>query len=200
MQADTRDGGAMRRWLAGGAALVVIVLAFAAVAFALHGGIGQAAAGVTASTPPDTVQVTVTERRGYTFPQGRQKVIVTDHAPVVVHQQTITDAATVRQFHDWLNEPADAHQALPICTANAPNAATQDGAAYTYTVTFTARGETVERVDVLMRCFGMAIQRSYAPSLTLSNEVGAGPNVYRIILLTYFPKDLAPGPDTLKHP
>lgn len=198
MQIRMSGSVAMRRWLAGSAALLV-VLGLVGVTLALHGGIGQAA-GVIASTPPDTAQVMVTESKGYTFLQGRREVIVTDPAPVVVHQQTITDMTTVRQLQGWLNEQADAFTALPTCAADAPNASTLDGAAYTYTVTFTVRGVTVERVDVLMRCFGTAIQRGYAPSLTLSNEVGAGPNVYRIIPLTYFPKDLAPGPDTLKHP
>ena len=155
---------------------------------------------VAASTPPDTAQVRVTERKGYTFLQGRKEVIVTDPAPVVVYQHTFTDAATVRQLQGWLNEPADAHQALPKCAADASNANTMDGAAYTYSITFTAHGAAVERVDVLMRCFGTAIQRGYAPSLALSSEVGVGPNEYRIITLTYMPTDLEPRSATLAHP
>jgi len=192
------NSGSMRGWLAGGAALA-LVMAFAGVAFALHGGIGQAAAGVTASTPPDAAQVTVTERKGVVV-QGGQVHVVPNPAPVVVYQHTFSDAATVRQIQGWLNEPADAHQALPDCTANAPNANTMDGAAYTYSTTFTAHGVTIERVDVLMRCFGVSIQRGYAPSLILSGEVGAGPNAARISLLTYLPTDLEPRSAPPPHP
>lgn len=198
MQTGTPIGGGTRRWLAGGAALAV-VLAFAGVAFALHDGIGQVAAGITASTPPDAAQVTVTERKGVVV-QNLQVQVVPNPAPVVVYQHTFTDTATVRQLQGWLNEPADASAALPICAADAPNANTLHGASYTYTVTFAAHEVTVERVAVAMRCFGMAIQRGYAPSLALSNEVGTGPNVYRIILITYFPKDLEPRSGTLAHP
>src|SRR5690348_15898891 len=196
MQIRTHGSGAMRRWLAGGAALLV-VLGLVGVTLALHtaGAPRTAARQVTASTPPDTVHVVVTMETGRelvpdpnaTNCPANTKCLTTAAADIraTPYDHTFTDAATVQRLQDDLNGPsypADGAGKLPTCgAAGSPEALLYSGSVQTDDFTFTAGGQTVERVVISFRCCSVGVRSGFSPDLTLGAERGWLVNLNDII-------------------
>lgn len=179
------------RLLIAGAALVVVLVGVAFAARALL------APAVKATTPPDGVRVVVSEDKGTGYDAQGGPILLAHPIHTVVYQRTLTDRATVTKLQADVNEPADGRTPLPRCRVDAPNAASMDGAMYTYDFVFTAHGIPVEHAVVSYRCLGASVRRGFAPSLSLSGERGAGPDLWRICPITVWTTDLEPGPDTL---
>jgi hypothetical protein len=123
---------------------------------------------VTARTPPDMVQLTVLYTPG--------KAV----SATTVYRQTWTQAGEVRDLGAILNAAPDAQAArwLPFCGSGYPvePARWASDAQYMWRFVFTAHGQTVERVDMSERCWGVGIRRGFAPTPdTLGVEVGENP-------------------------
>lgn len=210
MQSTTqsRQGRGAARWLAGGAAALV-VLGLVVVMLALHNAGGAKAAGVTATTPPDAVHVAVVRDAltistvpvttgcpaGYIC--GTDGPIQDTHA--TVYDRTFADAATVRRLQTDLNGP-NTHGGygvggVPMCGADRESAVHNSSFVLTYDIMFTARGQAVEHVVISVRCGGVGMRQGYAPTLALGAEQGAPDAILDVLTTTYsdLPHDPIPG-------
>jgi hypothetical protein len=149
---------------------------------------------VTASTRPDAVHIAIT-----------RVVLSTREPPRALYGHTFTNASTVARLAQVLNAAPDegAARELPYCGADYTTG-TPPGYFgfpwYMFRLTFTAHGrQTVERVDMSMRCDGVGVRRGLAPTtVRLGVEVGANAAMQAALhdVVDYVPSLPGSGPGT----